>query len=132
MVTSFRFRDVKDSFQFQLSEDIRKIKSSPNVFVFAYKTSSNNKISKDHHQKVLHDNTTKTYQKALLKLEASINLEVKIISTMLEIRDRVERVARAVTKLKNLSDVHLMLLGAVENDFQLVIQKESYEIANDH
>ena len=51
---------------------------------------------------------------------------------MLEIRDRVERVARAVTKLKNLSDVHLMLLGAVENDFQLVIQKESYEIANDH
>ena len=132
MVTSFRFRDVKDSFQFQLNEDIRKIKSSPNVFVFAYKTSSNNKISKDHHQKVLHDNATKTYQKAPLKLEASINLEVKIISTMLEIRDRVERVARAVTKLKNLPDVHLMLLGAVENDFQLVIQKESYEIANDH
>ena len=36
-----------------------------------------------------------------------------------------------VTKLKNLSDVHSILLGAVENDFQLVIQKESYEIASD-
>ena len=35
-----------------------------------------------------------------------------------------------VTKLKNLSDVHLILLGAVENDFQLVIQKESYEITS--
>ena len=35
------------------------------------------------------------------------------------------------TKLKNLSDVHSILLGAVENDFQLVIQKESYEIASD-
>ena len=36
-----------------------------------------------------------------------------------------------VTKLKNLSDVHSILLGAVENDFQLVIQKGSYEIASD-
>ena len=40
-------------------------------------------------------------------------------------------VAGPVTKLKNLSDVHSILLGAVENDFQLVIQKESYEIASD-
>ena len=36
-----------------------------------------------------------------------------------------------IMKLKNLSDVHSILLGAVENDFQLVIQKESYEIASD-
>ena len=36
-----------------------------------------------------------------------------------------------VRKLKNLSDVHSMLLGAEENDFQLVIQKESYEIVSD-
>ena len=34
----------------------------------------------------------------------------------------------SVTKLKSLSDVHLIILGAVENDFQLVTQKESYEI----
>ena len=27
-------------------------------------------------------------------------------------------------RLKNLSDVHLILLGAVENDFELVIQKK--------
>ena len=39
--------------------------------------------------------------------------------------------AGRVMKLKNLSDVHSILLGAVENDFQLVIQKESYEIASD-
>ena len=32
---------------------------------------------------------------------------------------------------KSLSDVHSILLDAVENDFQLVIQKESYEIASD-
>ena len=30
-----------------------------------------------------------------------------------------------------MSDVHSILLGAVENDFQLLIQKESYEIESD-
>ena len=34
-------------------------------------------------------------------------------------------------KVKNLSDIHSILVGAVENDFQLVIQKEIYEIAGD-
>ena len=40
MVTSLKFRHLKDSFQFKLSEDIRKIKRLPNVFVFADKTSN--------------------------------------------------------------------------------------------
>ena len=43
----------------------------------------------------------------------------------------VRSVIGPVTKLKNLSDVHSILLGAVENDFQLFIQKESYENASD-
>ena len=34
-------------------------------------------------------------------------------------------------KLKNLSKGHSILLDPVENDFQLFIQKESYEIVND-
>ena len=37
MVTLLKFRYVKDSFQCELNEDIRKIKSSANVFVFAEK-----------------------------------------------------------------------------------------------
>ena len=40
MVTSLKFRHEKDSFQRELNEDIRKIKCSPNVFVFADKTST--------------------------------------------------------------------------------------------
>ena len=88
MVTLIKFRDGKDSFQHELNEDI-KIKSSPNVFVFADKTNNIYKMSKDHHQKLLHDNVTKTYQKAPLKLEASINLEAKGLSIKLQISDRV-------------------------------------------
>ena len=40
MATSLKFRHVKDSSQRELSEDIRKIKISPNVFIFANKTNN--------------------------------------------------------------------------------------------
>ena len=89
MVTSLKFRDIKDSFQRELNEDIRKIKS-----LFVLLTNIIYEMSKDHYQKLLHDNATKTYQKAPPKLEASINLEAKSISTKLKISHRVERIAR--------------------------------------
>ena len=106
MVTSLKFRHVKDSFQRESNEDIHKIKISPNVFVFANKTNNIYEISKDHHQKLLHDNVTKIYQKAPRKLEASINLEAKSISTNLKISDRVECIARtpAFVTLKDYKD----------------------------
>ena len=94
MVTSLKLRHVKDSFQRDLNEDICKIKSWPNVFVFADKTNNISEMSKDHHQKLLHDNVTKIYQKAPPKLEVSINLEAKSISTKLKISDRIECIAR--------------------------------------
>ena len=40
MVTSLTFRGVRDSFQCRWNEDIRKEKSSPYVFVSAYKTNN--------------------------------------------------------------------------------------------
>ena len=86
MVTSLKFRHVKDSFQHELSEDICKIKSSPNVFAFADKTNNICKMLKDHHKKLLHNNVTKTCQKAPPKLEASINMEAKTY-TKLKISD---------------------------------------------
>ena len=49
MATSLKFRHVKGSFQRKLNEDIRKIKSSSNVFVFADKTNNINEMSKDDH-----------------------------------------------------------------------------------
>ena len=64
MVTSLKFGNLKGSFQRELSEDIRKIKSSTNVFVFADKTNNIYEMSKDHHKKLLHDKVTKSYQNA--------------------------------------------------------------------
>ena len=51
-------------------------------------------MSKDRHQKPLDYNVTRTYQKAPPKLEPSINLEAKSISTKLKISDRVECIAK--------------------------------------
>ena len=53
-------------------------------------------MSKDHHKKLLHDNVTKTYQKAPPKLKASIHMEAQSISTKLKISDRVKRIARTL------------------------------------
>ena len=51
-------------------------------------------MSKDHYEKLLRDNVTKTYQKPPSKLEASINLEAKSISTKLKISDIVKCITR--------------------------------------
>ena len=74
--------------------DIRKIKWLPNVFVFADKTNNTSKMSNDHHQKLLHGNVSKAYQKAPPTLESSINLKAKSISSKLKISNRVKRIAR--------------------------------------
>ena len=94
MVKSLKLRDVKDSLQRELNEGIRQIRSSPTVYVFAEKANNIYKLSKDHRQNLLHDNVTKTYQKAPPKLEASISLEAKSISTKLKISNRIEHIAR--------------------------------------
>ena len=106
MVTSLKFRHVKHLFQRELSEDIRKIKRLPNVFVFADKRNNIYEMSEDHHKKLLDDNVTQTYQKAQPKLEASINMEAKSVSTKLKISDRVQRIARtpAFVTLKDHKD----------------------------
>ena len=52
MVKSLKFIHVKHLFQRELSEDIRKIKSSPNVFVFADKGNNIYEMLKDHHKKL--------------------------------------------------------------------------------
>ena len=46
------------------------------------------------HKKLLHDNVTKTYKKSPPKWEISINLEVKNISELINLDDRIECIAR--------------------------------------
>ena len=72
-----------NSFQKQLKNDLKEIKESSGLLVFADKTSNVYKMCTGDYQKLLKDNITKTYKHAPPKLEKSIILEAKHIATNL-------------------------------------------------
>ena len=94
MIPNIKFRSVKDTFQKKLKEDIRKIKQSPNVFVFADQTSNIYEMPEQQYKKLLHDSITKTYKKVPPKLEISINSEAKNIAQLINLGDSIECIAR--------------------------------------
>ena len=67
-------------FNKKMKSDISEIKSSPNVFIFADKTSNIYKATPREYNKLLKDNTTKSYKKLADRLEKAINTEVKNIA----------------------------------------------------
>ena len=77
VVASLKFRKLNDSFQEKKKSDISDIKSSPNVFTFADKTSNIYKAAPREYNKLLKDNLTKSYKKLTDRLEKAINMEVK-------------------------------------------------------
>ena len=87
---SIKFRKVTDPFQKQLESDVKSIKESSNLFIFADKTSNIYSMSKEIYDKILKENVTKTYHKAPSKLEDCINLEAKNISKTYDINKRAE------------------------------------------
>ena len=80
MMTNIKFRSVKDAFQKKLTEDIPKVKQSPNIFAFADKTSQINEMPEKQHKKPLHNNVTKAYRKTP-KQKILLNLLTWIISS---------------------------------------------------
>ena len=75
-----KYTERTDSFQNQLKEDISKIKTSTNVFVFADKTRNIYEVTPQKYNKFLKENITKTYKKTSERLEKAINLEAKEIA----------------------------------------------------
>ena len=67
-------------FKKKMKSDISEIKSSPNVFIFADKTSNIYKATPREYNKLLKDNITKSYKKLADRLEKAINMEVKNIA----------------------------------------------------
>ena len=96
IIPNIKFRSVIDAFQKKLKEDIPKIKQSPNIFVFADKTGNIYEMPEQQHNKLLHDNVTKTYKKAPPKLKTSVNLEAKNIAKLINLDGRIECIARTL------------------------------------
>ena len=60
-----KFQENTEESQRKLKNDNKKIKSSPNIFVLADKTSNIYECKPEEQSKLLKENITKTYKKAL-------------------------------------------------------------------
>ena len=122
IASSLKFRNTTDSFQKQLKEDASSINSSPDVLIFADKTSNIYKARPERaYKKLLKNNVTKTCKKFSDLLEKSINMEAKHIAKKLELTDRIEDLERnpAFITLKD----HKKILAQSYHAVLLTLQK---------
>ena len=79
LVDKLKFRKINGNFQRLLNKDIRVIKQSNKVLVFADKTSNIYKLDTDEHKKLTTEAVTSTYKKVPDKINDKINTEGKRI-----------------------------------------------------
>ena len=84
MISNIEFRKSYNSpFQRKLKNDVRGIKQSEKLFVFADKTTNLYSLSKEEYNKLLRENITKDYKHAEESVVSSINKEAKEIAGQL-------------------------------------------------
>ena len=94
LTENVKFKTVSDKFLNQLNEDINKIRSSDKLFVPADKTENYYEITKENYKKILHDNITKTYEKAQPSLPKKINIEAKKMAKSFSIDNKIDITAK--------------------------------------
>ena len=94
LIENVKFRRSKDQFQTYLANDLKKINSSPNIFIFADKTRNTHETSLNTYNELLRDNITKTYKHGSEDFIDEIDSELKEISSRLGFGDRNERMKK--------------------------------------
>ena len=89
LVKNVTFKKVYNNFHDQLNNDIKSIRKSNNVSIFAGKTRNLSETSKENYNKLLTENTTKTYKKTANKIYSNINKETKAIANNYQVAERV-------------------------------------------
>ena len=87
LVNKIKFRKLSSNFQNQVKEDIKAIKKSKKLFIFADKTSNTYQIEKNEYNKVTTDAIISTYKKIPNKI-GKVNAYGKKI---IENKEAVER-----------------------------------------
>ena len=64
LISSIKFRDINDSFQNKLLDEVKRINETNKVIINADKTSNVYQLDQSEYLKLLNDNITKHYQKA--------------------------------------------------------------------
>ena len=106
MIRDVKFTKRRDQFQSQLHDDVKAIRTSNKVLVFADKTSNLYEADKEDYTKLLRDNITKTYRKADPGVKKEIDKEAKILAEDLGLSGRIEQFAEkpAFVTLKDHKD----------------------------
>ena len=94
MIKSIQFTNVKDDFQTKIKNNISKIKSSPNAFLFAKMAKNLYEMLPNDYKKLLYENTTKMYKISADCLEHTMNMEAKHIAKNIKLYDRNEKLAK--------------------------------------
>lgn len=94
MVDNINFREVNDDFLNKLDDDLQKIKSLSNIFMFAGKTRNIYECKPKGYERNLKDNImTKSYKHGDESIVEDINNNLKKITNELSIGDHVETMA---------------------------------------
>jgi hypothetical protein len=94
LIENVKFRLSKDQYQTYLANDLKKINSFPNIFIFADKTRNTHETSLNTYNELLRDNITKTYKHGSEDFIDEIDSKLKEISSRLGIGDRNERMKK--------------------------------------
>ena len=91
MIKNIEFQSVRNIFQSILKEDLKKVKPSGKIMVFAHKTVDICKMLKVECAKLINDNVTKTYQKTAASTKKKINKETKHFNKKLKLEMKMEQ-----------------------------------------
>ena len=90
---NIQFRNVSSPILDEWDNALKKIKSSPNIFVFADKTRNIYEKSAENYNKILKENVTKSYKVSKNDVLEDINSDLSQIANDLSISDRNETMA---------------------------------------
>ena len=94
LISNIKFRNINDDFLNNIENDMKKVSTSNNVFIFADKTRNIYESSPENYNKLLSENITKSYKIGKEDLAYEINSELKNIADNLSIGDRIDIMAK--------------------------------------
>ena len=94
LISKITFRDVNHPFLDKVDEDIKKVNSSENIFVFADKTTNIYETSPENYNKLLTENITTSYKTSNNNVNDDINEELRDISNHLSVGNRLDVMAK--------------------------------------
>ena len=90
MIRNIEFRKARNDFQDKLKEDINKIRSSKNLFVFADKSTNLYEMSDTKYNRLLSNNITSNYRKCENGVKHKIAKETKKIAESFYLSKKME------------------------------------------